>query len=101
MPEQVIFTRSDHYNFVRIGVPVVVLYPGIRGPGAAAQRDYFTHHYHQPSDDLSLPFNWPAAYEFAKLNYQVAKPLADAPDRPRWLKGDYFGERYRGPMTEQ
>ena len=82
-------------------MPQLILYPGLKGPGASAQKDYFTQRYHSPSDDMSLPLDWAAAYQFARLNYLVAKPLADAPDRPRWLRDDYFGGRYQGPMTQE
>lgn len=99
-PEQAEFVRTDHYSFVRQGVPSISLSPGPAGPGRAAAEDFLAHHYHQPSDDMSLPFDWVAGREFVKVNYLIARTLADASDRPRWVAGDYFGARYKGPMAK-
>lgn len=99
-PEQATFVRSDHYSFVRQGIPAISLEPGPAGPGKAAIADFLEHHYHQPSDDMALPFDWAAGREFVKVNYRIARTIADAPDRPRWVAGDYFGTRYKGPMAQ-
>jgi len=98
-PEQADFVRTDHYSFVRQGIPAISLTPGPAGPGKAAIEDFLEHHYHQPSDDMSLPFDWAAGRAFVKINYQIARAIADAPDRPRWVKGDYFGTAFKGPMA--
>lgn len=98
-PEDASFVRTDHYSFVRTGIPSVSLTPGPAGPGKAAIQNFRQHHYHQPSDDMTLPFDWTAARAFVKVNYLVAKEIANAPDRPRWVKGDYFGTLYKGLMA--
>ena len=49
---------------------------------------------------MRLPFDWTAARAFVKMNYLVAKEIANAPDRPRWVKGDYFGTLYKGPISK-
>jgi hypothetical protein len=95
-PEQGIFTRSDHYRFVQQGIPSVFLVTGPGGEGAVAGKAFEKNHYHQPSDDMNLPFNWGAATKFVALNLAIARDLADAPDRPRWNKGDFFGTLYNG-----
>ena len=46
------------------------------------------------SDDMNLPFNWAAAAKFAKINYLIARKLADAAEPPLWYKDDYFGEQF-------
>ena len=93
-PEQVSFVRSDHYSFVKAGVPAVSLDLGPAGPGAKATEDFLTNHYHRVSDDMKLPFNWGAAAKFALVNYLIARKLADDKQPPRWYKGDYFGDRF-------
>lgn len=93
-PEQVSFVRSDHYPFVKAGVPAVSLDLGPAGPGAAATKEFLDKHYHRVSDDMSLPFNWGAAAKFALLNYLIARQLADDEEPPRWYEGDYFGEHF-------
>ncbi|MFZ4745319.1 MAG: M28 family metallopeptidase [Sphingomonas sp.] len=95
-PEQGIFTRSDHYRFVQQGIPSVFLVSGPGGDGATASGAFTKDHYHQPSDDMKLPFNWAAASKFVALNLAIARDLADTPDRPRWNKGDFFGRLYKG-----
>lgn len=99
-PEEADFVRTDHYSFVRQGVPSVSLNPGPGGPGAAATKAFLDNNYHQPSDEIDLPVDWKAAEDFVAVNRDIAQALADAPDRPRWNKGDYFGTLYHGPMAK-
>ena len=91
-----LFTRSDHYRFVQQGVPSVFLMTGFGGEG----RERFTHflstNYHQPSDDLSLPFNWEAAARIARRNNLIAREIADAPEAPRWYADSFFGTAFGG-----
>jgi Zn-dependent M28 family amino/carboxypeptidase len=99
-PAEASFVRTDHYSFVRQGVPAVSLVPGPGGPGRAATTAFLKANYHQPSDELDLPFDWTAAANFVAVNHAIAGALANAPQRPRWVKGDYFGTRYKGPMAK-
>ena len=94
IPEEGLFTRSDHYSFVKKGVPSVMLSTGYAGPGKAAAENFLAKHYHAVSDDLRQPFNWNAAAKFARVNYLIARELADAPEAPRWYAGDFFGEKF-------
>ncbi|MDO9487116.1 MAG: M28 family metallopeptidase [Sphingomonadaceae bacterium] len=91
IPEQGVFTRSDHYMFVRQGVPSVFLVTGYAGAGKAANEDFEANHYHQVSDDLKVPFDWAAGAKFARINYLIAREIADAPQAPRWYEGSFFG----------
>jgi len=95
-PEEGFFTRSDHYRFVQQGIPAVFLKTGPGGDGTVANATFRKTHYHQPSDDMNLPIKWAAATRFVALNLAVARDLADAPERPRWNKGDFFGTLYNG-----
>ena len=94
MPEEAIFTRSDHYMLVRRGVPAVLLMTGHANGGKAQWDNYLGKIYHTPKDDLSLPIDWNAGARYAKLNYHIAWAMADASRRPMWLKGDYFGDLF-------
>ena len=49
---------------------------------------------HRVSDDMKLSFNWAAAAKFARINYLIARDLADGAVEPRWYEGDYFGEQF-------
>ena len=97
-PEMGLFVRSDHYRFVQQGIPSVFLWPGQKGPGKAAWAEFFAKRYHRPSDDLAQPIDWAQAMRFVTANYTIARAIADAPARPVWNKGDFFGTLYRGPM---
>ena len=94
MPEEAIFTRSDHYQFVRRGVPAVLLMTGHANGGKAHWQNYLGKIYHTPKDDLSLPIDWNSGARYALLNYRIARAMADAPQRPMWLQGDYFGDLF-------
>lgn len=94
MPEQALFVRSDHYPFVKRGLPAAFLMTGHRNGGKKAWDDFLSNVYHRPSDDLSQPINWRAGARFAELNYRIARAIADAPEAPRWYRGSYFGEAF-------
>jgi len=92
LPQEGLFTRSDHYRFVQEGVPSVFLMTGFAGEGAQQFRNFLATHYHKPSDDLALPFNWSAGAKFAKINYLIAREVADAPEAPKWYSDSFFGQ---------
>ncbi|MDP5277666.1 M20/M25/M40 family metallo-hydrolase [Sphingomonas sp. DG1-23] len=94
MPEEQFFERSDHFNFVKAGVPSIFLMTGFANGGEKAFRDFLANNYHQPSDQIDLPFDWEAGAKFARLNYWIAREVADAPEAPRWYEGNAFGNRY-------
>lgn len=100
MPEQGFFTRSDHFNFVKKGIPSLFLWPGVKGAGAKPFEDFLSRCYHRPCDDLSQPILWDQGVRFVATNYAIARAVADAPQRPTWNKGDYFGTTYNGPMAQ-
>ncbi|MCA1652959.1 MAG: M20/M25/M40 family metallo-hydrolase [Sphingomonadales bacterium] len=94
MPQESIFVRSDHYRFVSRGVPAILLMTGFANGGEAVWKRFLAHTYHSPSDDLGQPIEWRALARYGMLNYRIARALADAPMRPRWYAGDYFGDRF-------
>lgn len=100
IPDEGIFVRSDHFRFVQKGVPSVFLWPGQKGPGKAAVEHFLSTNYHKPSDDLSQPIQWQEGVRFVDVNYRIAREIADAPTRPVWNKGDYFGTLFKGPMAQ-
>jgi len=94
MPEEAIFTRSDHYMFVRRGVPAVLLMTGHANGGKEVWNSWLGKIYHSPQDDLTQKIDWDAGARYAQLNYRIARAMADAPVRPMWLQGDYFGDLF-------
>jgi len=96
MPEQALFTRSDHYSFVKAGIPSVFLMTGFKSTdkaidGGAVFADFLKNHYHQHSDEISLPINYDAAASFALVNMMIGLEIANQAERPQWHSGDFFG----------
>ncbi|MFS0772368.1 M28 family peptidase [Sphingomonas sp. 1P08PE] len=100
-PEQGFFVRSDHFRFVQQGIPSVFLWPGRAGEGKAASEKFLSTCYHRPCDDLTQPILWDQGVRFVDINYRIAREIADAPERPVWNRGDYFGTLYKGPMARK
>ncbi|MDG2534613.1 M20/M25/M40 family metallo-hydrolase [Sphingomonas sp. HITSZ_GF] len=94
MPEEQLFLRSDHYSFVKAGVPSVFLVTGFKNGGEKAFRDFLKTNYHKVSDDIRQPFDWQAGAKFARINYMIAREIADADQEPRWYEGNSFGMRF-------
>ncbi len=91
-PAEGLFTRSDHYEFVKVGIPSVALATGVKGPGKDANAAFLANHYHRVSDQLDLPIRWDAAAKFARINYLIAREIADSPQAPRWYSDSFFGK---------
>ncbi|PZN92355.1 MAG: peptidase M28 [Alphaproteobacteria bacterium] len=94
MPAETIFVRSDHYAFVKRGVPAIMLATGFGNGGDKIWENFLKTDYHQPSDDMKLPIDWAAGAKFARVNYLIARQIADGAERPRWYQGDYFGATF-------
>jgi Zn-dependent M28 family amino/carboxypeptidase len=80
-------TRSDGYSFIRQGIPTINV--SLRGDAKAADemRAIYGTRYHQPNDDLTMPFNWDAGATFARAQFLLGYELANSTTRPAW-KGD-------------
>ncbi|MFI5385725.1 MAG: M28 family metallopeptidase [Fimbriimonadales bacterium] len=65
-----VYTRSDHYNFAKHGIPIAFLFDG------------FHPDYHQPTDTVDK-IDWDKLMNAAKLYYIVAIDLANHTQRPR------------------
>lgn len=101
MPEQGIFTRSDHYRFVQQGVPSVFLVTGwaegVSGrDGGAIFRQFLGNTYHSPGDNLSQAIDYSAGAKFAHANWLIASAIANGEARPTWNEGDFFGDTFAG-----
>jgi hypothetical protein len=91
LPQEGLFTRSDHYRFVQEGVPSVFLMTGFANGGEERFTHFLSTHYHKVSDDLGLPIDWKTGAKFARINYEIAREIADAPQAPRWYSDSFFG----------
>lgn len=92
MPAETIFVRSDHYMFVKQGVPAVFLATGFANGGEAKWKSFLAGAYHHPDDDMQQAIDWGAAARFSEANYRIMRAMADADTPPLWYKGDFFGD---------
>ena len=98
-PQEVRFIRSDHFSFVRHGIPALHLSSGYlrraRAPNVVALRDAFLkERYHQPSDDLTAPMYYPGMADLALINARLAVTAANQAHRPRWNRRDFFASKF-------
>jgi Zn-dependent M28 family amino/carboxypeptidase len=99
-PEQVVFIRSDHYSFIRQGIPSLFIKSGFKTVAADtvdrshSDVDWRRTTYHTPQDDMSQPFDFNAAATHVKLNFLIGLLVAEDATRPGWNKGDFFGGRF-------
>jgi hypothetical protein len=104
LPWMTIFTRSDHYPFMRMGVPGVMLFPGKASgdgqrDGSAAQRAWFDTIHHTPRDRIDQPIDWGAGVRYAEANLMIGLGIANAPTRPSWRGRPFFLETDHRPAT--
>jgi Zn-dependent M28 family amino/carboxypeptidase len=90
-----VFIRSDQYNFVRHGVPSLMIDVGAAPgtPEAATIKAWRTERYHAPSDDANQPVNLATAAGYEELIRALIIEVANDPKRPQW-KQDSFFRRY-------
>jgi Zn-dependent M28 family amino/carboxypeptidase len=85
-PERNLMRRSDHWNFMQIGIPAVGFIFGYEkgAPEEAVYRKWYADRYHSPADDLNQPWDPAAAAKFNDFFNKLVATLANAPERPRW-----------------
>ncbi len=94
MPQETIFVRSDHYKFVKQGVPAVFLATGYANGGEKAWGDFLSGAYHRPGDDMSQAIDWQAGARFAEANYRITRAMANGDTPPLWFARDFFGDLF-------
>ena len=97
-PEQMIFTRSDHYPFMRRGIPAVMLFNGQQSgdkgrDGSTMLRQWLGNVHHTPRDTYEQGIDWGAGVSYARANFLVGYEVATARERPRWKGNFFFMER--------
>ena len=94
-PERNLLRRSDHWNFMQIGVPAVGFIFGYENgtPEEAVYRRWYLERYHSPADDLKQPWDPMAAAKFNDFFGKVVENLADAAERPRWKAGSPYAPK--------
>jgi len=94
-PLRNLFVRSDQYNFIRHGIPSVIMdvFYEPNSPEARIFKDWLTQRYHAPSDDVQQPVNLKSAALYEEIVRRLLVETAIAAERPQW-KPDSFFRRY-------
>jgi Zn-dependent M28 family amino/carboxypeptidase len=94
-PLRNLFVRSDQYNFIRHGMPSVIMSvaPEPGSPEVKIFKDWLTQRYHAPSDDVNQPVDLAAAAKYEEIVRALLINVANGDHRPQW-KPDSFFRRY-------
>jgi hypothetical protein len=75
-PQENFYSRSDHYNFARKGVPILFFFNGTHAD------------YHRPSDSVDK-IDAEKESRIVKLVFYLGLEVANAADRPKWNPDSY------------
>ena len=95
-PEKGFFFRSDHFPFVKAGVPSLDVEHGRQyrgrpeGWGSEVQAEYTANRYHAPSDEYSEDFVFDGAVQQGALVLSVLLDVAGDDSWPEWNDGQEF-----------
>ncbi|ESQ91685.1 peptidase M20 [Asticcacaulis sp. AC460] len=95
-PEAGGFFRSDHFPFVKRGVPMLDAHSGddmVKGgvaAGRAAHEDYEEKRYHQANDEWSAKWDLSGMVEDVTLYYRIGYALANSDLWPTWRDSSEF-----------
>ncbi|HEU4570661.1 MAG TPA: M20/M25/M40 family metallo-hydrolase [Gemmatimonadales bacterium] len=90
------FFRSDHFPFVRAGVPSLSLEQGKdfvghpAGWGAEMARTYGEKRYHQPADEFGPEFTPDGTIQELRVVARTVMSVANAPRQPTWNANSEF-----------
>jgi Zn-dependent M28 family amino/carboxypeptidase len=102
MPEEKVFVRSDHYAFVKRGVPALMLLGAPAGDKAALLarfKAWEATDYHQTGDVVRPDWNWGGARSLAVIGLILGHRVANAPALPSWNPTSPYN-RPRGSVHE-
>ncbi|MDR0843679.1 MAG: M28 family peptidase [Tannerella sp.] len=91
------YYRSDHYNFAKVGVPVILARSGGEYIDPQAEADKRAKHpskntYHQPSDEYQSWWDFSGTMDDIYLYYGIGLRLANDSYFPRWNEGIIYKE---------
>jgi Zn-dependent M28 family amino/carboxypeptidase len=98
IPEQVLFIRSDHFSFIRQGIPALFVKSGFETgderDGGAINTAFRQERYHTPFDEVDQGFDYEAGADHARVNFLTGYIIAQEEAPPTWNEGDFFGELF-------
>lgn len=98
MPEEKSFYRSDHYFFVKKGVPGIMILGAPGGEVSAwtkRMKEWEKTDYHQPTDTIKPEWDWTGPHTLAVLSAVMGMRIANGEEMPSWLPQSPFN-RERG-----
>jgi Zn-dependent M28 family amino/carboxypeptidase len=99
IPEQVLFIRSDHFSFIRQGIPALFIKSGFETgdpelDGGAINTAFRQNLYHTPFDESDQGFDYEAGADHARVNFLTGYLIAQEEARPTWNQNDFFGDLF-------
>lgn len=85
-PERNMLKRSEHWVFIKAGIPATGFIFGYR-PGTKSEevyRHWYKTGYHTPQDDIDQPIDWQAAHDFNRFFYTLVDRVAHKDSAPGW-----------------
>ena len=98
MPDEKAFYRSDHYFFVKKGIPGIMLMGAPAGDQQVwidRMKQWEKTDYHQPSDTIRPDWNWDGPRTIAEVMGVMGLRVANDAEMPAWVKSSPFN-RERG-----
>ena len=95
-PEAGYYYRSDHFPFVKRGVPMYYVKSGldlVEGGtelGERLEAEYRANAYHAPGDEYDENWNWAGIMQDLDLYFRLARMIGNSGEWPRWNAGDEF-----------
>jgi len=93
MPDEKSFYRSDHYFFVKRGIPGIMLMGAPDGEASVwidRLKKWEQTDYHQPSDEFNEAWDFSGAKKLAGLGIAIGWRVAELPGTTGWNPGDEF-----------
>ena len=100
MPDENAFVRSDHYAFVKKGVPALMLLGGPAGDVSMwipRARKWLETDYHSPSDTIKPDWDWTGPQTLARVGMIIGLRVANADTMPVWNASSPFNKPRTAP----
>jgi hypothetical protein len=101
LPEENAFVRSDHYAFVKRGVPALMLMGGPAGDDSVwvpRMKKWLETDYHSPNDTVKPDWDWTGPRTLAQVGLIIGLRVANTEAMPSWLPTSRFN-RARGTVA--
>jgi len=93
VPDEGFFYRSDHYAFIKKGIPAIFLLGGPdMNPNVlfARAREWQETRYHTPADVIEADWNWEGARMLGSFALVAGLRIANQETMPKWSPGSSY-----------